>query len=210
MSLSGIFKSGRLTAAALLFLIPLFCNANESYIFNDDNIIGDRAVIKINEIGAELYEKSNISVYAFVSSSIDENVNESQYWIDFTKELKQPYALLVMLTNDKVVDILYSPELEGKFDKAKILSPYPTTGSILPLLVLKKDYDNFTAAILNGFADLVEQIAKSYGIELKNAIGSSNRSTLNWVRFVVYGMFALAFLFFIYKKVKYRYAKKEK
>jgi hypothetical protein len=76
-------------------------------------------------------------------------------------------------------------------------------------LVLKKDYDNFTAAILNGFADLTEQIAASYGITLKSAIGSSNRSTMDWVRFVVYGMFALAFLFFIYKKVKYRYAKKE-
>ncbi|MDR0762420.1 MAG: TPM domain-containing protein [Campylobacteraceae bacterium] len=198
-------------AAALLFLIPLFCSANESYIFNDDKIIGDKAVIKINEMGEELYRKSNISVYAFVSLSVgDESVNKTEYWSNFTKELKQPYVLLVMLTSDKVVDILYSPELEGKFDKAKILSPYPMTGSILPLLVLKKDYDNFTAAILNGFADLAEQIAESYNIVLESAIGSSNRSTMDWIRFVVYGMFALAFLFFIYKKVKYRYAKKEK
>ncbi|MDR1007167.1 MAG: hypothetical protein LBL65_01220 [Campylobacteraceae bacterium] len=197
--------------AAFIFLIPLFCNANESYIFNNDKIIGDRAVVKINEMAEELYQKSNISVYAFVSFSIDDNVvDKAEYWNNFTKELKQPYALLIMLTNDKVVDILYSPELEDKFDKAKILSPYPVTGSILPLLVLKKDYDNFTAAILNGFADLTEQIAASYGLVLKSAIGSSNRSTMDWVRFIVYSMFTLAFLFFIYKKVKYRHAKKEK
>ncbi|MDR2635662.1 MAG: TPM domain-containing protein [Campylobacteraceae bacterium] len=210
MILSGIFKGSRLIAAAFFFLlIPLFCNANESYIFNDDKIIGEKAIIKINEMGTELFQTSNVSVYAFVSLSIGD-VNKTEYWSNFTKELKEPYVLLIMLTNDRVVDILYSPELEGRFDKAKVLSPYPEVGSILPLLVLKKDYDNFTAAVLNGFADIVEQIAASYGITLKSAIGSSNRSTLAWIRFVVYGMFALAFLIYIYKKVQYRHAKKEK
>ncbi|MDR1614749.1 MAG: TPM domain-containing protein [Campylobacteraceae bacterium] len=210
MILSDIFKSSRLIAAALLFFIPLLtCSAHESYIFNDNKIVGEKAIDKINEMGAELFSKSNVSVYTFVSLSIGD-VNKTEYWSNFTKELQEPYALLVMLTDDKVVDILYSPELEGRFDKDKILSPYPEIGSILPLLVLKKDYDNFTAAILNGFADIVEQIAVSYGITLESAIGSSNRSTLGWIRFIVYGMFALAFLFYIYKKVQYHYAKKEK
>ncbi|MDR1975722.1 MAG: hypothetical protein LBQ18_01875 [Campylobacteraceae bacterium] len=199
-------------AAALLFLIPLIsCNAREGYVFNDDKIIGERAVIKINEMGKELYEKSNVSAYTLVKVSSNNVTLDEAYWDEFAKsnDIQAPYVLLVMYIDDKIIDIIYSPELEGKFDKAKVLSPYPKTGSILPLLVLKKDYDNFTAAILNGFADIAEQIAASYGITLTSAIGSSNRSTLAWVRFVIYGMFALAFLFYIYRKVQYRYAKKE-
>jgi len=206
-ALDSFFRGSRFLTAALLFLIPFFLQA-ENYVLINENVIDERAVVKINEMGEELFSKDNISVYAFVKKSAD-NASLKEYVEDITNGLKTPYVLLLMLSEDRVVDIINSPEVSGKFDKEQILSPIPSHGTIRPLLVIKKDYDGFSAAMLNGYADIVEQIAQSDNVTLSSAVGDTNRETLQYIRVVVYALFVIVFFIYIYKRVRYRHGKKQ-
>jgi hypothetical protein len=202
----NFFKSGRLLTIAFLFFTPLLFGV-ENYVVENENIINERAVVKINEMGDELFNKDNISVYVFAKKSLG-NASAKEQIDAITSALKTPYVLLLMFSEDKVIDIVSSKEAEGKFDKTQILSPVPYYGTIRPLLVAKKDFDSFSAAILNGYADIVEQIAKNDGAQLKSAIGNANKETLQYIRIVVYGLFVIVFFIYIYKRIKYRHVKK--
>ena len=72
---------------------------------------------------------------------------------------------------------------------------------------MKKDADNYTAAMLNGYADIVEQIADSKGILLDEAIGSSNRNVINILRLIVYGTVVWAIGYVIYRRRRSKNAK---
>jgi hypothetical protein len=235
MNLGDFLKSSRFLTAALLFFILFSSQAkscvgdsgiiygtNEMASFcgdaypvvdyvvnNENNVIGQRAVDKINEMGEELFGKGGISVYVFLNRTVG-NISVKEHMDLLTSKLKAPYVLLVMFSEDEIIDIISSSEdVEKKFNKKQILSPIPYYGTIKPLLAVKKDLDNFSAAILNGYADIVEQIAKSDNIKLESALGDANRDTLYYVRIVVYTMFIAAFLIYLYKRIKYRYAKKK-
>ena len=62
--------------------------------------------------------------------------------------------------------------------------------------------DKYNVAILNGYADIVEQIAKSKNIELKSAIGSTNKSLIHYLRYGIYGFLLFVILGYFYQKRK--------
>ncbi|MDR1460759.1 MAG: TPM domain-containing protein [Campylobacteraceae bacterium] len=209
MKLGDFFKSSRFLTAAFLFFIPFLLQAQNYVINNEDDIIGQRATDKINEMGEELFRKDGISVYVSLNKTAN-NISVKEHMNLFVGKLEAPYVLLIMFSEDKIMDIISSSEdIEKKFNKDQILSPVPYHGTIKPLLAVKKDLDNFSAAILNGYADVVEQIAKSDNLELESAIGDANRYTLDYIRAIVYTMFAAALFIYIYRKIRYRHAKKK-
>ncbi|MDR2342606.1 MAG: hypothetical protein LBD84_06175 [Campylobacteraceae bacterium] len=210
MRLDGFSKSSRFLTAAFLFFAPFFLQAENYVINNEENIIGQRAANKINEIGEELFKKNGINVYVSLNKTIG-NASVKEYTDLLVSRLSAPYVLLVMFSEDRIIDIISSSEeIQKKFNKDQILSPIPYHGTIKPLLAIKKDLDNFSAAILNGYADIVEQIAKSDNIKLESALGDANRDTLYYVRVIVYTIFIIVFLIYIYNKIRYRYEKKKK
>ncbi|MDR1555341.1 MAG: hypothetical protein LBS39_04880 [Campylobacteraceae bacterium] len=210
MNLGDFLKSSRFLTAAFLFFIPFLLQATNYVINNENDIIGQRAVDKINEMGEELFEKNGINVYVSLNRTKG-NISVKKHIDLLVDELKDPYVLLIMFSEDKIVDIVSSNEdVQKKFDKDQVLSPIPYHGTIKPLLAIKKDLDNFSAAVLNGYADIVEQIAKSDNLKLQSALGDANRDTLYYIRVIVYTMFAAVFFIYIYKRIRYYYAKKKK
>lgn len=200
-----------MVAFLFLFLTSSFADTNGGFIINNHNLIGDKAVNKINEIGKELKEKTGVSVYAIGDTTIG-NLSIEDYMNNHTKEFDTPYALLLIISEDKVVDILYYPDdMSSRFEKDKILSPFPITGgTVLPLLGdKKKDNDKYTAAMLNGYADLTDQIASSYNIKLENSIGNVNKSTLNFLRLLIYSFIVVVIAIYITKRIKSKNATKK-
>ena len=188
-------------AFALLFLVILNSFASENLVIKNDNILPQKTVQKINEIGNELVSKSGVSVYVAVVKKMDK-----KKIVDFEKSLVSylhaPYVLLALSVKDKKVDIVNSKDLANRFDKEAILSPFPWKGSIIPLLTShsKNPKAAIEAAILNGYSEIAEQIAKSYGVKLNSAIGNTNREIYYWLRVVFYSILALIFLNFIYRR----------
>lgn len=123
------------TLCAFLILSVSFLQA--SYVVHNDSIVSDRVAGKVNEMGSELFAKSGISVYVSAPSSLD-GKSIQEFEKELSDSLKKPYVLFTLAKNDQKVDITYSKGLETLFDKEAVLSPYPWTGTVLPLLTQKK------------------------------------------------------------------------
>lgn len=191
----------RFVVFALFFALSL-----KALVFNPDSLLSPEVSAKIEQISNELNEKTGIKTAVYISDSLAEQTPaELLQSLNF----KPPYALLLLSKAVKakdgsihpLVDILASPDVIGLFDKAQILSPLPERGTILPILTSNKGKDIYNAAILNGYADLAEQIAASRNVELKNGIGNANKSFLNLIRYFVYGTILLVVFVMIKKGV---------
>jgi len=195
--ISLVFKR----AFALFFIITSLLFANGSLVIRNDAILPQKTVDKINEIGKELRQKTGVSLYVAVVKKMDQ-----KKIVDFekslTKDLKPPFILLALSVEDQKVDIYSSDDVKKRFNKEQILSPYPWEGSIIPILTahFKNQKAAIEAAILNGYSEIAEQVAKSYGIKLKSAIGNTNRNIYYWLRILFYSIIALIFINFIYRR----------
>lgn len=183
----------------LFFVIPLCLTAKE-FVINEE-VIEERAAQKIEEMGQELFAKSGIKVYLIAKKS-GNGENIIAYEQNFVKDLTPPYALLTLFLEDQKVDIYNSPDLNKAFDKESMLSPLPWTGTILPLLTGKKKDVSVSAALLNGYGDIVDQISDSKKITLESSIGSSNKNTLGIFRFFIYGFLLVVAILILRKRMQ--------
>jgi len=183
------------------FMFALVQTANASYVIINDGIISEKVLDKIETMGSELYRKTSVSVYLAVPKDIN-GQSIVNYGQNLSKELKTPYVLLTLAKNEHQVDIIYSKSLEGKLDKDSILSPFPWSGTIIPLLSGKKGNDNYNAAMLNGYADIIERVAENYDVELESAIGNTNKDILHYVKYGIMLFLLFIFIQYILKKVR--------
>lgn len=177
-----------------LFFCLLSANQSKPAVLLNTNILKPEAVIKINEIGEELEQKTG--VYLGVAVSTDANLSTLQA---LQADLKAPYALFVMSLKDKKVSI------EQNGTQAFLQSQNILEDSVYPLLGQKdKHYD---AALLNGYADLSDAIARHYKVELLSSIGNANRDTLNFMRFIFWACVFYFLGLYLYKKTRKKYVK---
>lgn len=167
-----------------------------------DDILEEKTAQKIEEMGSELFAKSGVKVILIAKKSGDENI--LAYEQNFAKNLTPPYALLTLFQAEQKVDIYTSAGLEKEFDREALLSPLPWKGTIIPLLTSKKKEVSVGPALLNGYAELVEEIAAYRKIELESAIGSANKTTINIVRLLLYSFMAIVVVIIIYRRMKSR------
>ncbi|NPA73445.1 MAG: TPM domain-containing protein [Epsilonproteobacteria bacterium] len=194
--------SGRIVSA-LIFIFVVNVFAKDSLILcNDNGIVNDRAIGEIEKIGDELKQKTNIAVYLCVKKTINH-----QKIKDFEKSLlgkmKRPFILLTLAVDDQKVDIYTSNDTKKLVDVDAVLSPF--SGTVIPILTSRKGSDKYSAAMLNGYADITDRVANSMGIKLNSSVGNTNRILVNILRVVVYG----SFLYFMIMYFRKRYKKKK-
>ncbi len=189
-------------ALALVFVLAIFVFSSENFVLLNENILPKKTLDKINEIGNELLQKTGVHAYVAAVEQM-----HTKKIVDFEKNLSsnlpKPFVLLTLAVKNHKVDILNSPDISQKFNKEEILSPLPWKGTIIPLLTShsKNPKAAIEAAILNGYAQIAEEIAQSYGKELKSGLGNTNRDIYLWLRILFYSILALIFLNFIYRRV---------
>ena len=175
-------------------------------IVSDEGIILDKAIAKMREMGDELYQKTKVSTIIVVKKHLDK-----KEFLDIKKKYmtktQSPYVLWIFSkTYENRSDIglnqmFNSKDLDGKFDKDSLFSPF--TGTFTKILTVHKSkVDPTSAAFLNGYGDLVDMIADSYGVKLKSSIGSGSHYMTNILRFAFYGM--LLFTLFVLIRNKFK------
>ena len=179
-----------------IFLLSQSLALGANFVINNDEIISQKVSVKLNEIGSELYAKSgiNLVVGVYKDGELEALFKE--------QNLSSPYAFLLLIKDKKKVEIFADSNTSKLFNKEQILSVNPESGTIIPILVSKNGKDIYNAAILNGYADIAEQIASSLNFQLESSVGNSNKTTLNFLRFFIYGLVAFFIIVIFYKKVK--------
>ena len=179
-----------------IFLLSQSLALGANFVINNDEILSQKVSVKLNEIGSELYAKSGINLVVGVYKDGElEALFKDQ-------NLSSPYAFLLLIKGKKKVEIFADANTSKLFNKEQILSVNPESGTIIPILVSKNGKDVYNAAILNGYADIAEQIASSLNFQLESSVGNSNKTTLNFLRFFIYGLVAFFIIVIFYKKVK--------
>jgi len=194
-------KAKKLWLLCFIAFFPVLIFAKDFVVYDD--ILEERTAQKIEEMGSELFAKSGVKVILIAKKS-GEGENILAYEQNFVKNLTTPYVLLTLFQAEKKVDIYASEGLEKEFDREALLSPFPWSGTIIPLLTSKKNDVSVGPALLNGYAELVEEIAQYRKIELESAIGNANKTTINLVRLLIYGFMAIVVILIIYKRIKSR------
>ncbi|WP_459827294.1 hypothetical protein [Campylobacter concisus] len=179
-----------------IFLFSQSLALGANFVINNDEILSQKVSVKLNEIGSELYTKSGINLVVGV-------YKDGELGALFKEQnLSSPFAFLALIRDKKKVEIFADSKTSQLFNKEQILSPNPESGTIIPILVSKNGKDVYNAAILNGYADIAEQIASSLNFQLESSVGNSNKTTLNFLRFFIYGLVAFFIIVIFYKKVK--------
>lgn len=179
--------------AALLFFTPLYA---QNFVLFNESVLSDKVVEQLNTMGDELYNKCGVFVGVAVGTQ-----TPMQALAQKQKELKAPFVLLALSQSSHEVKIFASKDSELFFDKEKVLSPYASEGSILPILASRKG-DIYNAAILNGYADITDKIADYFNIKLENSVGNANKDTLNILRIGIYGFIFISILYYVQRKVR--------
>ena len=191
----------KLWLLCLISLLPVLVFAKDFVVYDD--ILEEKTALKIEEMGQELYQKSGVKVFLTAKKSA-EGEDIVAYGKRLSDTFSSPHVLLTLFLEEKKVDIYTSLGLEKEFDKESMLSPLPWRGTIIPLLTEKKKVLDVTPALLNGYADIVDQIADYRKIKLESSIGSANKNTLGIVKILVYGFVAILVILMLLRRRKER------
>ncbi len=175
--------------------------ASSDLIICNDDLVNQRAIGEIVKIGTEVKQKTGISLYLCAKKSIN-NQKIKDFEKSLASKLHKPFILLTMASNEQKVDIITSPQTAKLIDIDEILSPF--TGTIIPILTSRKGKDKYSAAMLNGYADIADRVANKLNVKLNSSVGNTNRVLVNILRVIIYGTFIYFVIMYIRKKILYK------
>jgi len=186
-------------------------NIDSRFLLKGRENIDPRVIYKIDIMGKELYNKSGISVYLYAVnrygatnfSSMEQKIAYiKSFEQNITKNLTPPFVVLTLSLDDTHVNILASPDVASMLDKDKILDRH-----IVPLLASKDKnslYAKVSAAMLNGYASIVDSIAKESGFELESSIGSEGEIASTIWRVFMYSIVVIGLILYTYAVLRAR------
>lgn len=214
-----------------------FSTLNAKFLYKDEVVNNPLFSEKIDSIGAELYEKSGVSLYLVMVRDLDENQSIADFEKSLLQEIKEPAVIMTFVELKQQVDILARPQsLYKDFNKAQVLSPNATFigsvisavmfarsfdeaselisargGTILPVLAQKtkgqETIEKYSVAMFNGYSDVAEQLAATRGVELSTAAGSGSKIFIDILRVIFYGVMIWALIVYLRQKF---FTKKDK
>ncbi|MDQ7060364.1 MAG: 3-dehydroquinate dehydratase [Sulfurimonas sp.] len=201
------------------------------YLYKDDVVNNPKFTKEIEERGADLYEKTGISLKLVMIRDLPHGVSILEYQDKILQELTGPSVLLIFAELNSQIDIsVNDTSLYKYFKREQVLSPVASKaqayamaiifarsfddfkelsadsgGTILPLLGAKAKAGEVTgkyaASMFNGYIDIAGQIAESKGVKLKYGNGQTGTFLLFIVKIIFYGILLLALAMYIRKKL---------
>lgn len=189
---------GGLRAALLSLMIPFGVGAA---VIDEAGLLTPDIIQKLNSVESELLAKTGVQLDLITSSdtAIAAKIKGE------VASYKNDKITLIMIPSPKgdsagILDIYVSKSASGLIDTEAVLSPFSFSGSIKPLLSGKSP--NYAAALFNGYNDIADRVANAKNVALESSIGDQNRTTLNIIRYFVYGSIALVIFVFAYRKIR--------
>lgn len=184
----------------LFLLLNVFAFAKSEII--NQNVIKQSSLDKITEISNELYIKTGVSIVGHFVEKTDNGIVE--YENNVSSGLTSPYVLIVFSAKDQKVDIVVSSDLQKVVNKNEILNTF-----MIPILAAqdKNSVDTkYSAALLNGIAEIADEVASSKNIKLDSSIGSDSRYFMQGLRALFYGIIFVALGIYFYRLYQRRRA----
>lgn len=220
--------------AVLLFTLLFQTTLTAKYLYKDDVVNNPNFTKEIEETGADLYDKTGVSLKLVMIRDLPHEVSILEYQSKILQKLSEPTVLLIFAELNSQIDIsVNDTSLYKHFNRSQVLSPVASKaqayamaiifarsfedfkelasdsgGTILPLLGAKAKtgelVGKYSASMFNGYIDIAGQIAESKGVELKKFNGQTGTFLLLIIKIIFYGIILMALVMYIRKKIYQR------
>jgi len=191
-----------------LTMFPLLLNATQftTKLLRND-ILKIEVVKLIDTMGKELQEKTAVNAYAIATNEhFPEKFNLVEYSKQYEAKLSKPYVLLIFAP---YASITKKSEARGRVaiipssEALRELYDYDDVRDALVDIVAVKDSntkeDKYNIGVLQGYSELVDNIAESKGIELENSIPNDTSIVVNILRVLIYFGTAVLLWMFVFR-----------
>jgi len=185
----------------LLFTLSL----NAQYLYND-HLISPKAADKIEAMGNELYDKTQVNAYVIATNDkLERGVSVYEYLKKYSG-IREPFAAIVFAPNSQRLHLVASnKELLIELDRDKILD-YAIN------IIASKDSNSvqsrYDLGIVQAYSELADEIAQIKGIKLQNTIKEGGRGILTVINtIIIIGSLFVIWMFFISPIFKKRKSK---
>ncbi|WP_305862362.1 TPM domain-containing protein [Helicobacter cholecystus] len=168
-------------------LVPL---SAKSYVLSNA-FLNSRSVDFIQKISTQLYEKTGVSLYVVLADHLKgEKEEREKYKHTILAGLKEPYGVIFFIKSHKKIDIVLKPKINS-INPDTIITEY-----MVPILIQDKKLTDSTlsAATLNGYAQLADEIATHFHQELPDNIIVDKSGAKNFVHYSFLTMLGLTFI----------------
>lgn len=203
---ASLFKG--VFAVLALTMFPLILNATQftTKLLRND-ILKIEVVKLIDTMGKELQEKTAVNAYAIATNEhFPEKFNLVEYSKQYEAKLSKPYVLLIFAP---YAIITKKSEARGRVaiipssEALRELYDYDDVRDALVDIVAVKDSntkeDKYNIGVLQGYSELVDNIAESKGIELENTIPNDTGTVVNILRVLIYFGTAVLLWMFVFR-----------
>jgi len=124
-----------------------------------------------------------------------------EYKTKYTERLKSSYIIWLYSRtymdkeNIGVNQMFVSDDLNGKFDENVLFSPW--SGAFTKVLTAHSKTDTTSAAYLNGFESILEQLGAAYHVTFTTSIGHEGQTFINVIRFIFYMTLIIGAFYYI-------------
>lgn len=171
-----------LRLAMIVNLCSLAFAESHFVLLNPDGLIVPKSQVFIENLSAELKSKTGFSLYVVALDYIDAKSKTDR---DLFKQqflnLPAPYGIIFFFKSQRKIDIVLNPPL--KIDKNEIISQY-----MVPILMQEKELTSpkISASILNGYAQLADEIALNYGAHLEQNLIVDRSGIKDYIHYLIY------------------------
>lgn len=166
----------------------------QSYVLSND-FLNQKSVDFIQKISSQLYEKTGVSLYVACVDTLEDEGKQAReaFKNGFISNLKEPYGVIFFIKSHKKIDVVLKPKLDS-INPDTIITEY-----MVPILVQDKKLATSTisASILNGYAQLADEIATYYHQELPENIIVDKSGAKNFVHYTFLAMLGITFLLIV-------------
>lgn len=164
----------------------------KSFVFNNDNIVTPKSIDFIEQTSSELFAKTGVNLYIYTANATNKNYDE--FKSELILELSSPYVAIVLLKDNKKIDIITSDN--NLLDKKKVYWEY-----MVPLLPQKDNEltnEALSAVVFNGYVESVDLIADRFGVKIEHNIPKNENGAKAVAKAILYIMlFSMIGLFVI-------------
>lgn len=179
----------------LCLLIPL---SAKSFIFNDDKILSFKSIEFIEQTSGELFAKTGVNLYVYMANATKKSYDE--FKSEFIKQLSSPYVAIVLLKDNKKIDIITSES--NLLDKKKVYWEYMVP--LLPQSEREITNEALSAVVFNGYVESVDLIADKFGVKIEHNISKDEKGAKAVAQVILYimlfSMLGLFVIIYFFKK----------
>lgn len=193
-------------ATLLTLMSSLFLHAT-SILKND--ILKLEVTNIIDQIGAELFEKTGISEYVIATNErFPVGFNLVAYSKKYAEKMRKPYVLFIFAPQAKITHISEEKGRVGIIPSEEMLKKLYDYDDVRDAAIdvvavrdknTQEDKDNI--GVLQAFSELAEGIAESKNVELESAIPNDTRHFIFLLKILVYFGSSLVLWMFIFRPI---------